>query len=215
MFITQFFNTAILLILVNANFEEVGLPLATVFDGPFRDFTPTWYTNVGYRVTQTMLINAFFPYIEFTIAYVKLNLFRWKDRSFGSDTYKTQKTSIQTYIDVYSGPEYMIHFKYSGMLNVTFVTMLYGMGIPILFPIAALTYFNLYTLERLATTYFYQLPPTFDDKLTKNAVKIIRFAPLVYLFFGYWMLSNKQIFTDMAKYILYTNEIPLTFHTFG
>ena len=154
-FVTQFFNTAILLLLVNANFGEVGLPLAKVFAGPFYDYTPKWYTAVGYRLTQTMLINAFFPYIEFCIAYSKFWVFRRMDRSWGSDTYKTKKTSMQLYIDLYSGPEYLIHFKYSGMMNVTFVTLMYGMGMPILFPIAALTYFNLYTLERLLVSYFY------------------------------------------------------------
>jgi len=30
-------------------------------------------------------------------------------------------------------------------MNVTFVTMMYGIGMPILFPIAAFSYFMLYT----------------------------------------------------------------------
>lgn len=102
-----------------------------------------------------MIINSIFPYIEFFIAYTKLSLFRLRDRSWGKDSYKTKKTSMQLYIDIYSGPEYMIHFKYSGILNVTFVTMMYGMGMPILFPIAAFTYFNLMSLERLLVAYFY------------------------------------------------------------
>lgn len=76
------------------------------------------------------------------------------DRSWSSDTYKTKTTSMQVYVDLYSGPEYYIHFKYSGILNVAFVTMMYGMGVPMLFPIAAFTYFVLYSLERLLVAYF-------------------------------------------------------------
>lgn len=102
-----------------------------------------------------MIINSVFPYVEFGIAYAQRFAFRLMDRSWGNDTYKTKKTSMQLYIDLYSGPEYFIHFKYSGILNVTFVTMMYGVGLPILFPIAAFTYFNLYTLERLLVAYFY------------------------------------------------------------
>jgi len=79
-------------------------------------------------------------------------------------------------------------------MNVTFVTFMYGMGLPILFPIAAFTYFVLYTLERLLTSYFYQLPPTFDDKITKNAMGTLRWAAVLYMLFGFWMLSNLQIF---------------------
>ena len=85
----------------------------------------------------------------------------------------------------------MIHFKYSGVLNVCFVSLMYGLGMPILFPIAAWTYFVLFSVERLLVAYFYQLPPTFDDKLTKNSLKILRWGAVLHLFFGYWMLSNK------------------------
>lgn len=98
---------------------------------------------------------------------------------------------MQAYINLYSGPEYLIHYKYSGILNVSYVTMMYGLGMPILFPIAAFTYFNLFFLEKLLVAYFYQLPPTLDNKLTKNALEILRFGAVLFLFFGYWMLSNK------------------------
>jgi len=84
----------------------------------------------------------------------------------------------------------MIHFKYSGVMNVTFVTLMYGLGVPILFPIAAVSYFVLYSLERLLTAYFYQLPPTFDNKLSKNSMTTLRWAAVLHLFIGYWMLSN-------------------------
>ncbi len=76
-----------------------------------------------------MIINSIFPFIEFGIAYTKLWVFRGLDRGFISkDSYSTKKSNMQTYIDIYSGPEYLIHFKYSGILNVTFVTLMYGIG---------------------------------------------------------------------------------------
>lgn len=96
-----------------------------------------------------MLTVAFWPFIELGMIYSTLWLKRKIDGSWGSDSYKTKKTNMQQYVDLYSGPEYFIHFKYSGILNIAFVTMMYGAGLPILFPIAALSYFILYTLERL------------------------------------------------------------------
>lgn len=154
-FVTLFFNTAFLVLLSYANFAEIGLPFASLFDGYFYDFTSSWYTYVGYKFTQTMLINAFFPIIEFGIAYSKAWAFRKMDRSWTNDDHNTKKTSIQVYVDLYSGPEYFIHFKYSGILNVCFVTMMYGLGIPILFGIAAMAYFVLFSLERILVAYFY------------------------------------------------------------
>jgi hypothetical protein len=103
-----------------------------------------------------MIVNAFFPLIEFSWAYFKLWAFRTLDRGVqDSNTYHTKKTNMQTYTDIYSGPDYLIHFKCSGIMNVAFVTMMYGIGQPILFFIAMLTYFILYTLERLLIAYFY------------------------------------------------------------
>lgn len=60
-FIAQFFNTAIVILLVNANFEENFTPLDNYFKGPFVDYMPKWYSTVGYVIVQTMIINAFFP----------------------------------------------------------------------------------------------------------------------------------------------------------
>jgi hypothetical protein len=82
------------LLLVQANFKEVGLPLADVFSSKYPDFLPEWYTVVGYKLTQTMILNSIFPYIEFCIAYSKLWVFRKMDRSWGNDTYKTKKSSM-------------------------------------------------------------------------------------------------------------------------
>ncbi len=130
--------------------------LGRIFNGPFTDFLPLWYVGVGYKIVQTMIINAIFPFVEFGIAFTKLWVFRTMDRGlFTKDTYHTKKTNMQTYIDIYSGPEYLIHFKYSGILNVTFVTLMYGIGQPILFPIAVVSYFILYSIERILIAYFY------------------------------------------------------------
>jgi len=215
-FIAQFLNTGFLILLVQANLKEVDFPLAdSVFNGHFYDYLPLWYTAVGYKLTQTMIINSVFPTIEFGIAYARAWVFRRMDRSWGSDTYKTKKTSIQLYVDLYSGPEYMIHFKYSGIMNVTFVTMMYGLGVPILFPIAAFSYFVLYTVERLTTSYFYQLPPTFDDQMTKNALGNLRWAAVFYLFFGYWMLSSRVIFDNFYHLIPDSTTKMLSGHTFS
>lgn len=86
-------NTGILLILPNANLDEIGLPLAVFFKGMFYDFTPKWYTAVGYTLTQTMIIVASWPFIEFGMFYTKLWLERKLDGS-SSNAYNTKKTNI-------------------------------------------------------------------------------------------------------------------------
>ena len=45
-----FFNTGILLLLVNANLEDVSVILSPFFDGKYYDYSPEWYGTVGYTI---------------------------------------------------------------------------------------------------------------------------------------------------------------------
>ena len=82
------------------------------------------------------------PYVTLTSAFAVPWLKRKLDRKFTNDPYITKKTSMFMYKDLYSGAEYVIHFKYSGILNIMYITMMYGLGMPILFPIAVLNFVN-------------------------------------------------------------------------
>jgi hypothetical protein len=111
-------------------------------------------------------------------------------------------------VELYSGPVFLIHFKYSAILNIAFVTMMYGMGLPILFPIAAFSYFTLYVMEKLLLHYVYREPPMYDEKLNKNALAILTYAPLLFLAFGYWMFSSKQLLgNELPHEWKYLNDI--------
>lgn len=139
-----------------------------------------------------MMFTAVFPIGE-TMGFYGLRLLgRVMDKNgFSSDPFKTKKTSIQAYINCYSGPQYLMHFKYSGFLNIVFVTMTYGFGIPILFPIGAFAILVLYLVEKTLLYYVYRLPPTYDERLSQSVINTLYYAPLFYLSFGYWMASNK------------------------
>lgn len=76
------------------------------------------------------------------------------------------------------------------MLTVTFVSLMYGMGLPILFPIAAFNYFNQWVCERIIVAYYMKLPPAIDNKLSKTFINIVKFSPTFFLLNGFWMLDN-------------------------
>lgn len=91
---------------------------------------------------------------------------------------------------LYGGGDYLVHAKYSSMLNVTFVAMMYGFGQPLLFPIAALTLFNTYVSERIIVAYAMRLPPALDNRLTLYSVSLLKWAALLYLMNGFWMVGS-------------------------
>jgi len=89
-----------------------------------------------------------------------------------------------------------MHWKYALVMNVTFVTMLYGTGIPILFPAALLSFFCLYIIEKGMLYYGYREPPQYDEVLNDAVLYIMMLAPLFLLSVGYWMLSSKQLVSN-------------------
>jgi hypothetical protein len=73
---------------------------------------------------------------------------------------------------------------------------MYGLGIPLLFPLAAIQILVLYIVEKLMIYYSYRQPPTYDDKLNNRVLAVMTYAPLFMFTFGYWMVSNKQLLSN-------------------
>jgi len=59
----QFFNTGLLILIVNADLADVSPLLAKFFYGGYYDYSPTWYENVGNTLLHTMFLNAFMPLV--------------------------------------------------------------------------------------------------------------------------------------------------------
>jgi hypothetical protein len=95
-FIAQFFNTAILLLLVNANFKYSILYWVPLFDkGLYPDLTQDWYNDIGSSLVTTMLTASVFPIIEFFISFGMRSLFRLIDRCCKNNQYRTKSKTIQ------------------------------------------------------------------------------------------------------------------------
>ena len=110
--------------------------------------------------------------------------------------YKTKSKTIQAFVDVFKGPIFSIHYKYSFMLAVTYVVMLYGAGMPILFPLAFIAIVVQYTLERLLIAYCYIQPPMIDSSLNQTTIYMLSVSPIIYAFASAWIFSNQQVFKN-------------------
>jgi hypothetical protein len=194
-FIAQFFNTGILITLVSANFDDISwISNIGLFKGQYRDYTDLWYGTTGYLITQTMLINAFMPLGTEFIGPILKYFARRSDQGGEKDPLKakmkTKQTQIYKFIELYSEGDHIIHIKYSSMLVAVLVTMMYGAGMPILFPICMLHMIIFYCVERYIVAYHSPIPPSLDEKLTMNAIGWMRYGPILFLLNGYWMLSQ-------------------------
>lgn len=211
-FVTQFFNTGILLILTNANTIDAGL-FFLPFKGMYNDLNAQWYDDIGASFIITMLTAAMMPIAELCIAVGMQTAFQFLDRGFSFTGNSTKTNTIQAYINLYAGPEYDMHVKYSALMNMLFVCFMYGLAIPLLFPISLVGLTVLYFVEKFAITYFYRKPPMFDEKMNTLAITTLQWAPVYTMFFGYWCLSNVQLFTNTTGVITSTLVPAATYHS--
>lgn len=77
------------------------------------------------------------------------------------------------------------------MLVITWVTFLFAPGLPILFPIALIGMIILYVTNRLSLAYYNKRPPVYDYKMTQTTLKMLGFAPILYVCVGAWLYSNQ------------------------
>lgn len=193
-FITTLFNTGFLLLIVNGNLEEQrSIPFHRLMTGDLSDFNQQWFENMGTVIIGSMQLNIVMPIILETSAACIRGAKRLLDYvKRGKDTTTSTKT-IQAYINLYAGPEYFLHAKYSSILTITYIAMIYGTGMPVLFVIAAQSLFTLFIVEKYAIYYIYKAPPAYDEKLNNKALKMLGIAPMFLLAFGFWILTNNQL----------------------
>ena len=97
-FIGQFMNTAVIVVLNNASFHDfdggVG-PLSQIFRvGTMTDFSVVWYKTVGTILMKAMLMAGLWPLIEFGMFWSMITFFRCLDKNFGTDPYFSNSPSI-------------------------------------------------------------------------------------------------------------------------
>ena len=173
-----------LLLLSNANLEAQHIPfLSKIFTGKFSDFNEQWYNFTGEVVVGSMVLNMFMPiFLEMFFYFQRWAIRKWDQLSH----HGTKCKSIAQYIEVYGGAEFEAHFRYSNVLMITYVTMLYGTSMPILFVIAAVSFLIKYYLDIYMLHYVFTAPPTYDETLNLEMIEILKFAPLLLLGFGFW-----------------------------
>jgi len=214
-FWVQFFNSGFLLLLINANMSEQPFSFGLT-SGSMADFSGNWYRSVGNITIGAMFFNLYYPLLEAGMYWAIRAFGRCRDRGCRLSGRTTKQASIQAYMNVWSGPVYYMHYKYSSIMTITFITFIYGFGMPILFPIACGSFIVLYIVEKWLLFYGYRLPPMYDERLSQDVLNKLQFAPILYLMFGYWMVSNQQLLSnDNLTPMTRTTETPITSHTYG
>jgi len=162
-------------------------------NGTYNDFNSYWFGDIGETIFAAMIFNIFWPFIEFSLFWAIRTVYRMLDQCklIPNDAVnRTQVKTLQGYEDLYSGPEFLMHYKYSSIMNTVFMCFLFGPVMPLVFPVGLLALITLYSVERLMIFYSYQRPPMVDNAIIRNSLLLFRLCPLLYYIVGMWAFSS-------------------------
>jgi IS4 transposase len=71
-------------------------------------------------------------------------------------------------------------------MNIIWVTMMYGSGLPILFPIAFVSFVLIYVMDIYMLFRVYRVPPKFDSDLHLNQIVTMSNVVILFLAFSTW-----------------------------
>jgi len=118
-----------------------------------------------------MIFNIAFPIIELTLACLLKCLKRcWDQRCC---TVVTSKTTKKGYIALYSDDIFIISERYAYLIAILIVSLTFSGVIPILTPIAAISFFLLYYSDKVLMFKFFQNPINYNHTLHKLIPKAI------------------------------------------
>ena len=197
------------MLFTNANLEHSILAFVPLRN-QYPDIDRNWYIDIGPTLVQTMIFSAVYPIAEFFGFYMITCTRRFLDSGFYcfKKPTSTKQVSKDAYVNLYGGPVYSIFYKYPPVILQIFVSFLYGMFLPILFPIALMGLINLYFVESLSMAYYYREPPMYDKDISQSVLEILKFAPILMFTLGYWAMGNRQIFYGDADTIDFKNQVP-------
>lgn len=189
-FYATFINTALVILLVNADFSSIKseswMP-NFLFNGEFSDFSRDWYPNVGSTIVSTMMINIFSPsWINILILY-PLGACKRKCGIRGCVIQAEANSRFQ-------GAEFDVAIKTSFIVRSIFACFLYSSGMPILNIVCFLILFSLYWIDKCLILRHYQKPPMLHSVLNDEVIKFLPFAVVFHCGFSLYMFRASEIF---------------------
>lgn len=119
---------------------------------------------------------------------------RCLDRGCSRDAKRTKKLLQSEYEALYTGSELQIENRYSVLISMIFIILMYSTTIPTLYFAGFLLCVVQYWTDKVLFLRFYKTPPKYGISLAQKAIGIIQYAILVHLIMGVYMMSNPEIF---------------------
>ena len=200
-FITMYFNTAILLLIAHNSFLQSHTTIKQnsnkdIFVGPYDEFNSNWYINIGSALLFAQAAMLVLPHIFTFIQSINLCSIRCLDRRCTWNTKKTNKIIQSEYEDLYTGPEFILHVRYAQVLSTIFVTFTYSSGMPILYALNFVILFIQYWVDKWLIFNYYRKSDFFTRHLSESIVNLLPSAVFLHILFALLIYSSPYLLTS-------------------
>lgn len=104
----------------------------------------------------------------------------------------------------YKGDHLAFENGYSSLIATTFIIMMYGSAMPLLYCAGFIICFILYWTDKILFLRYHTIPPRFSLDLAITTRKAMEWAIVLHMLMGLYMLSNPKIFVpDLNSGLLY------------
>jgi hypothetical protein len=165
-FVSQFINTALVVLLVNTRISGFAERFSTsdgakfpLFTGPYEDLNLPWYIDIGGNHVVTMISNAVQTFIPLVILW-PLQVIQ--------ETWATRNTATQIILNrQLKGAVFEVAARYGVLLSTVYSCLLYSASMPFLNIVLFFTFFFSYWVDRIFLLRVCRAPPAYDTGLVK------------------------------------------------
>lgn len=195
LFVVQVVNTAVLVLLINGNAGVSTADTAwTLFGGSFGDFNAAWYQHVGVALVMTMLLNIIIPHLGPALAALTWTLRVCFDRGCSRDTSISKAVTQKELEEMLTGPHFVVEERFAQALSTAFICVIYSAGLPLLMPVAFVSFLLSCWVDKLCFLRLYRTPPPTDGTAARVTMALLPYAALPHILLALWMYSSPDVY---------------------
>ena len=110
--------------------------------------------EVGSAICLTMIVGIFTPHVATGCLWLYRQAIAFKDRGYSCNRKYTRQIIQEDYEEIYTGEEFLLEFRYSQLVTTIYIVMMFSVGMPLLYPIAFISFFVTYWFDKVMSKLF-------------------------------------------------------------
>ena len=185
-FFAQWINTAIIVVLINADLRPYIPPISILYDmgilsGSYTDTNEDWYVVVGASIVGQSVSASLVP--NFAV------LANWPVSVARQQLLKNRQLTTKRLNQLFEGAEYLLSARYAALLNIMWVILTYSSAIPLMNFFGVVFFSTAYWCDKIALLRACRRPAQYDEKLAVLCTTLMSLGMLVHLGFSLWFFG--------------------------